>query len=465
MRSPAPAPARHHVVVVGAGFGGLAVARSLRRADVDVTLVDQHNYHTFQPLLYQVATAGLGSEDVAHQVRGIVRAHRNVRFRLGRVERLDLEGRHVHLDDGAVLPFDSLVLAAGSVYGDHGIPGVREHAYVLKSVHEAAALRSHVLRQFEAAACEPEAADDGRLTFLIAGAGPTGVEMAGALVELFRVLRRDYPELASARPRVVMVEPTDAVLAPYGPRTRAYAERTLRRRGVDIRLRTGVTRAEPHQVELSDGSVVPSRTLIWAAGVRANPLADRLGIEVDRGGRVPVTDRLHLAEHPDVFVIGDMAGVPGAAERPYPQVAQVAIQMGKHVGHVLRARLAGREPRPFRYADRGQMAIIGRGAGVAELAPRLSGARFSGFLGWLAWLFLHLIYLPGHQNRVTAFGTWVHNFFTHDRHARLLLDRSERAAAAARAPTRPPVNAVDDPAAEAAAARSVDDARQLDRAA
>ncbi len=424
------------MVVVGAGFGGLAVARSLRRADVDVTLVDQHNYHTFQPLLYQVATAGLGSEDVAHQVRGIVRKHRNVRFRLGRVERLDLDGRRVHLDDGQALPFDSLVLAAGSVYGDHGIPGVREHAFVLKSVHEATALRSHVLRQFEAAAHEPETAADGHLTFVIAGAGPTGVEMAGALVELFRVLRQDYPELAAARPRVVMVEPTGTVLAPYGPRTRAYAERTLRRRGVDLRLRTGVSRAEPHQVELSDGSIVPSRTLIWAAGVRANPLAERLGIEVDRGGRVPVTESLHLAEHPDVFVIGDMAGVPGSAERPYPQVAQVAIQMGKHVGHVLKARRAGREPRPFRYADRGQMAIIGRGAGVAELAPGLGGGRFSGFLGWLAWLFVHLIYLPGHQNRVTAFGTWVYNFLTYDRHARLLLDEGERAAAAARAPAR-----------------------------
>ena len=428
---------RHQVLVIGAGFGGLAVARSLRRAEVDVTLVDQHNYHTFQPLLYQVATSGLKAEDVGHQVRGILRGHGTTRFRMGRVADVDLDGRRVHLEDGSELAYDSLVIAAGAVYGDYGIPGVREHAFVLKSLHEAAALRSHILRQFEAAALDPDAATDGRLTFAIAGAGPTGVEMAGALVELFDVVRKDYPELAAVRPRVVIVEPTDAVLAPYKPASRAYAERTLRRRGVEVRLGTGVTAVTPHQIELSDGEVLATRTLVWAAGVRAHPLAEHLGVPLGRGARVPVSDRLHLSQYPEVFVIGDMAGVTGEREQPYPQVAQVAIQMGKHVGRVVRARLERREAPPFRYHDRGQMAIIGRSAGVAELAQRFGGGRLSGFLGWLAWLFIHLIYLPGHQNRVSAFATWVFNFFTYDRHARLVLDEQTRGLASTRAVSRP----------------------------
>ena len=428
---------RHQVLVIGAGFGGLAVARSLRRAAVDVTVVDQHNYHTFQPLLYQVATSGLKAEDVAHQVRGILRGHATTRFRMGRVEDLDLEGRRVRLDDGSDLAYDTLVIAAGAVYGDYGVPGVREHAFVLKGLHEAVALRSHILRQFEAAARNPAAAADGSLTFTIAGAGPTGVEMAGALVEFFDVVRKDYPELAAARPRVVIVEPTDTVLAPYTPASRAYTERTLRRRGVEIRLGTGVTAVTPHQVELSDGEVLATRTLVWAAGVRAHPLAERLGVPLGRGARVPVSDRLHLNQYPEVFVIGDMAGVTGETEQPYPQVAQVAIQMGKHVGRVVRARLDHRAAPSFRYRDRGQMAIIGRSAGVAELAKRFGGGRFSGFLGWLAWLFVHLIYLPGHQNRVSAFATWVYNFFTYDRHARLVLDQQSHAFAAGRAASGP----------------------------
>jgi NADH:ubiquinone reductase (H+-translocating) len=435
---------RHRVLVVGAGFGGLAVARSLRRTEVDVTLVDQHNFHTFQPLLYQVATAGLSAEDVAHQIRGIVRVHGNVRFRMGRVSDFDLDRRRVLLDDGEALSYDSLVLAAGAVYGDYGIPGVLEHAFMLKSLHEAVDLRSHIIRQFEAAALDERASDEGRLTFAIAGAGPTGVEMAGALVELFAVVRKDYPELAGTRPRVVLIEPTGAVLPPYTPATRAYAERTLRRRGVEVRLETAVRRVAPEWIELGDGEVLSTRTLIWAAGVRAHPLTERLGVPLGPGGRVPVSAHLHLPDRPEVFVIGDAAGVLGDDGRPHPQVAQVAIQMGKHVGRTILERLRGSTSAPFRYRDRGQMAIIGRSAGVAELSRQLGGGRFGGFLGWLAWLFVHLIYLPGHQNRVNAMATWIYNFFTYDRHARLVLDRREQAAEAVRTATAPRPGAAGD---------------------
>jgi NADH:ubiquinone reductase (H+-translocating) len=414
---------RPRVVVVGAGFGGLNVARGLARAPVDVLVVDQHNFHTFQPLLYQVATAGLDAGDVAHQVRGIFRRQRNVRFLMGRVEEVDLERRVLRLRDGTTLSYDFLVVAAGAVYDDFGVPGVFRHGYVLKSLHEAVALRSHVLRQFERAVADPDAAHDGSLTFAIVGAGPTGVEMAGALVELFdRVLPHDYPELDLRAAKVVLIEMTQAVLGPYSEPSRRYAERVLRQRGVELRLGAVVEAVHDDHVVLRGGERLPTRTLIWAAGVRSHPLADGLGVPLGRGARVPVAADLSLAARPEVFVIGDMAGAVGDDGVPYPQVAQVAIQGGKHVAATIARRLRGESATPFRYRDRGQMAIIGRSAGVAELSRRLGGFRFKGFTGWLAWLFIHLVYLPGHQNRVNAFTNWTVNFFTYERHARLILD-------------------------------------------
>ncbi len=434
----AVAPVHPHVVVVGAGFAGLNVVASLRGAagpdgaPVDVTLVDQRNYHTFQPLLYQVATAGLDAGDVAHQVRDVLRRHPHARFRLGRVTDLDVAGREVVLADGERLPYDHLVLAPGAVYHDFGIPGVRDHAFVLKGVAEAEALRAHLLTTFEAAAREPGRIADGRLDVVIVGAGPTGVEMAGALTELFsRVLPSDYPDLDVDAVRVVLLEALDAVLPPYQPQTRAYVERVLRDRGVEVRLGSIVREVTADRVRLDDGSELPYGTLVWAAGVRAHPLAEALGVPLGRGARVPVDDDLSLPGHPGVWLAGDLVGGVGAAapDGPapqYPQVAQVAIQQGKHVAAGIRARLAGRPTRPFRYHDRGQMAIVGRAAGVAELSPGLGGFRLTGLLGWLGWLFIHLIYLPGHQNRVRAILGWAWEWFTYDRHARLILDPIDR---------------------------------------
>jgi NADH:ubiquinone reductase (H+-translocating) len=420
--SPMPAQ-RPRVVVIGAGFGGLNAARTLRRADVDVLVIDQHNFHTFQPLLYQVATAGLDAGDIAHQVRGIFRAQRNLRFLMGRVTAVDWETRSVELESGAREAFDYLVIGAGAVYHDFGTPGVFDHGFVLKSLHEAVALRSHMLRQFERAAADPGHVERGGLTFVIVGAGPTGVEMAGAMVELFdRVLPSDYPELDVGRAKVVLLEMTDRVLAPYGERSRAYAERVLRARGVDVRLGTAVAEVHQDHVVLADGERLATHTLIWAAGVRAHPLADVLGAPLGRASRVALAHDLSLADHPEAFVIGDMAGPIGEDGTVYPQVAQVAIQQGKHAAATILRRLRGEGGTPFAYADRGQMAIIGRSAGVAELSRRLGGFRFTGFLGWLSWLFIHLVYLPGHQNRVNAFTNWTVNFLTYERHARLILD-------------------------------------------
>jgi len=425
-----PTPTQpHHIVVVGAGFGGLAATRALARADVRITIVDQRNTQTFQPLLYQVATATLAADDVAADVRGLLRRQRNVRVRMGRVSGIDLAGKTVHLDDGADLTFDSLVLAAGTVSNDFGISGVEAHGFALKSVDDATLLRNHVLRQIEEAAAAPGRASAGRLTFVVAGAGPTGVEMAGALSELLSHARADVPELADVPARILLVEPTGTVLPPYAPATQAYTERALLERGVELRLDASVRAVDADSVTLDDGEVIASRTLVWAGGVRAHPLAAALGVPLTRGARVPVTDRLHLASHPDVFVIGDMAG-PAGDGAALPQVAQVAIQMGAHAARVIRARLNGRSVPAFRYSDRGQMAIIGRGAGVAELARSMGGARIRGPLGWLAWLALHLVYLPGAQNRAQVLVRWLTGLVSPRGSARSILEPSRGVARA-----------------------------------
>lgn len=409
---------RPKVVIVGAGFGGLEAAKALRKAPVDVLLIDQHNYHTFQPLLYQVATAALTPEEISHTVRGILRRQRNVTFRLGKVVAIDKASRCLTLEDGAIVGYDYLILAPGTIYDDFGVPGVREHAFFLKSLSEAVNLRSHLLAQFEAASADPTLLERGALTVVIAGGGPTGVEMAGALNELFtRVLSKDFKELPVARARVVLLELAPALLGPYHPSSQAYTLKTLRQRGVEVRLKTAVTRVEADRVHLADGEVIYTRTLIWAAGVRASPLADALGVPLERGRRVPVSADLSLPGHPEIFVIGDMSASKDGHGRLHPQVAQLAIQGGKHAARQIRRRLRGESGEAFIYRDLGSMATIGRNAAVAELP---SGLRFRGLVAWLAWLFLHLLYLVGFRNRLTVLLSWAAEYLTYDRHTRLI---------------------------------------------
>lgn len=416
----------HHVVVIGAGFGGLAVAKRLSGAPVEVTIVEANNFHTFQPLLYQVATAGLDSGNVAYAVRGIFRRQRNVRVRMARVVDVDLAARTVGLDDGSALAYDTLVVAAGAVSTSFGVTGVDEHAFALKGLGDAIDIRRHVVDRFEAAARDPRLVADGALDVVVCGGGPTGVEMAGGLVELFdKVLRPDFPELPVHAARVVLVELADRLLTPFSPASSARALRTLRRRGVHVRLGVGVDEVDATRVHLSDGTEVASHTVIWATGVTASPLAALVGTPTTRGGRLEVTDDLTLPGHPEVFAIGDIAAMPSgrAGDAPLPQVAQPAIQGGRHVARQIVRRIEGRATEPFRYHDKGTMATIGRLDAVVDFP---GGRRLSGPVGWVAWLGLHLVYLMGFRNRVNVFVNWAWNYLTYDRGSRLLSETHRR---------------------------------------
>lgn len=415
--------ARKKIVIVGAGFAGVYAMKSLKGVDADVLLIDRNNYHTFQPLIYQVATAGLEPEEVSRNLRTIFHEQKNFSFLQGTVVGVDWKSRALELAGGDTVDFDYLIIGAGAIYNDFGIPGVADHAFYLKSLTEAVNIRSHILRQFERASAHPKLIDDGILNVVIVGGGPTGVEMAGALTELFdKVLPKDYPHLDIAKAKIVLIEMQDHLLPPYSEESRAYTEKVLRERGVDIRLGEALKEARGGEVELKSGEVIPTETLIWAAGVRGHPLAEALDVALERGYRIKVNPDLSLPEHPYAFALGDIAASQDAEGKLYPQVATVAIQHGQHVAKNLKREFKGKARKPFTYFDKGSMAIIGRSAGVAELSKNLGGFHLRGFLGWLAWLMIHLVYLPGHRNRFNAFVDWVYGYLTFERRTRLIMD-------------------------------------------
>lgn len=406
------------VVIVGAGFGGLTLARALRRLPVEVVLIDRQNYHTFQPLLYQVATAGLEPEEIAYAVRGIFQRQPNVRFLMGTVVGVDWKASAVLLEDGDRIDFDYLVLAAGTTTNYFGVEGAPDYTFPLKTLEDAIALRSHIIQQFEEADRHPERIREGLLNVVVVGGGPTGVEMAGALVEWFElVFRKDYPSLPLNRARVLLVEALDTVLTTYETRLQQYARQQLRQRGVELHFGNPVVRVTPEAVYLQSGKRIPTRTVIWAAGVRACPLADRLGLPQTRTGRLEVAADLRVPGHPNVFVIGDLAASRDETGHLHPQIAPVAIQGARHVAQQIQRLLQGRETEPFRYRHRGAMATIGRHAAVAELPGNL---RLTGPLAWFAWLALHLVQLIGFRNRLQVLTNWAWNYFTYDRSARLI---------------------------------------------
>jgi NADH:ubiquinone reductase (H+-translocating) len=419
---------RHRVLVVGGGFGGLQAALKLSRSDVEVTLVDRRNFHLFQPLAYQVATGGLSPGEIAYPLRAIFKRRKNVRVLLGEVTGFDLDARrvtiaaHEHAAEPRTESYDSLVVAGGSQYSYFGHEEWAGPAPEIKSMESLLTVRRRILGAFEAAELETdEALRRAWLTFVVVGGGPTGVEMAGQIGELARdTLRRDFREIDPREARILLAEGSDRLLATFPPSLSAKAERSLSDLGVTTLTGHLVTGLDNESVTMTtpDGErlVVPARTAIWAAGVTASPLARMLGeasgTELDRAGRLPVGPELTVAGHPEVFAIGDMVRPPA----PVPGVAPVAMQEGRYAAKAIRERLRGREPRPFRYLDKGNVATIGRARAVADL----HGIHLSGFPAWVFWLALHLYYLIGFENRVLVLIRWLVSFATRGRGARLI---------------------------------------------
>ncbi|MCL6540621.1 MAG: NAD(P)/FAD-dependent oxidoreductase [Roseiflexus sp.] len=410
--------ARPRVVIVGAGFGGLAAARELADADVDVLMINRTNYHGFWPLLYQVATAGLEPESIAYPVRAILRRYRNADFLLAEVNGVDFEQRAVLTDVGPVM-YDYLVLAAGSTTNFFGNERFERYTLGMKDLDEAQRLRNHILTCFEHAVAETDPARRAALlTFVVVGGGPTGVELAGAFIELIRhVMRKDYPMLDVCQAHVVLVEATDRVLATFPESLQRAALDRLQRMGVDVRLSAPVADTRPGVLVFKDGTELEAETIVWAAGVRASPLAEALGVALGRGARVKVEPTLTLPGHPEVFVIGDMAYLEGYRPGvPYPMVAPVAIQMGEQAARNIIARTRRNPMKPFRYFDKGQMATIGRSAAVLDAF----GIQLTGWPAWVGWLFVHLMELVGFRNRALVLLNWAYSYFTYDRGVRLI---------------------------------------------
>jgi len=413
-----PATGRPTVVIVGAGFGGLRAARALKRVPVDVVLLDRHNYHLFQPLLYQVATAGLEPDNIARPVRAILRGQRHFEFRMVEMTGLDLASKHVVTSDGPI-SYDYLILAPGGETNYFGIESIRQHGFGLKDTAEAVAIRNHVLGCFERGMLEPDA-DERRalLTFVIVGGGPTGVEMAGALSELIRlVLVKDYPRLNIKDVRVLLLEATDRLLAAMPPRLRAAAEETLWRKHVEVRFGAAVRDYDATRVALQGGEIIPARTLIWAAGAQAVSLAGRLGLATARQGRVVVEPTLQLPGRAEVYVIGDAAYLE-AEGQPLPMMAPVAIQMAETASANIARALRGTRPAAFRYRDPGSLATIGRNAAVAYVR----GLAFKGFLAWVVWLVVHIVQLIGFRNKLFVLLNWAWDYFFYERASRLITE-------------------------------------------
>ena len=406
-----------HVVIIGGGFGGLSAARRLARGPVRITLIDRQNHHLFQPLLYQVATAGLSPADIASPIRSLLARYENVEVRMCEVTGVDLAGKRVHLRDGEDVPYDALVVAAGVRHAYFGHDAWEADAPGLKTIDDALEIRRRVLSAFEDAETEADpAVRDALLTFVVVGAGPTGVELAGAIAELARfTVARDFRAFDPRKARVVLVEAGPRMLAAFDEKLSDSARRALEKLGVEVRLSTRVTDVRADGVQLGD-AFLPARTVLWAAGVQGPPLARALGAELDRSGRVKVQPDLTIPGHPDAYVVGDLASFEVEGGGTLPGLAPVANQQGAHAAENILSALNGQPRLPFRYLDKGIMATVGRAVGIAQTG-RL---KLSGFLGWLAWLFIHILFLVGFRNRLLVMIQWTWAWFTYGRGARLI---------------------------------------------
>jgi NADH dehydrogenase len=422
---------KQRVVIVGGGFAGLNAAKSLGHADVDVTLIDRRNFHLFQPLLYQVATGALSPAQIAFPLRVVLRRQKNATVLLGEVVDIDPTARTLKIDNGEVLPYDTLILATGATDNFFNHPEWAEFAPGMKSVENATEIRRRILLAFETAEREMDAERRKEwMRFVVIGGGATGVEMSGSIAEIARdILHRDFRRIQTKEAEVILVEGGGRLLAAYPPDLSESAEKQLKKLGVDTRPGAMVMGIDENGVDTKRGDAmerIQAKTVIWAAGVKANPLgkllAERTGAETDKSGRVVVEPDCTVKGHPEIFVIGDLANFSHDGGHPLPGVAQVGIQMGKYAAGLIEHRLRGEPSKPFHYWDKGNMATIGRAAAVAQIGK----LHFGGLIAWAMWLFIHILYLVGFQNRVVVLLQWFYSYVTFNRGARLITGAGER---------------------------------------
>ena len=413
--------ARPRVLVLGGGFAGVGAARALKKADVDVVVVDKHDYHTFQPLLYQVATALLEPSEVGHPLRDLFDDQKNARVHVDSVTGIDLAGREVQFAEMKPLAYDYLVLGLGAEVNFFGASGAPEHAFPMYTLADAVRLKEHVLKKWEAADKDDSLAEDGGLHIVVVGGGPTGVESAGALAELYNnTFAEDYPDVSKEHARITLVEASPQLFGMFKENLREYTQKELEKFGVEVLLGEIVESVEPTRVRLKSGKVLEAHTLVWGAGLTASPIGRDLGVELERGNRVAAEPDLSLAGHPEVFPVGDIAWITDTkTDEVLPQLGSVALQAGEQAGENIARLVNGKETEPFKYHDKGTMATIGRGAAVVQLAR---GRTMTGEPAFLAWGAVHLALLSTGEDRAKALINWTWSGFTHERAARISID-------------------------------------------
>jgi len=415
---------RPRVLVLGGGFAGIGAAQKLKKSPVDVVVVDKHDYHTFQPLLYQVATGLLEQPAVGHPIRDLFHGQDNVRFHQDQATAIDLEAHEVRFEELEPQSYDYLVLALGAVVNFFGVEGAADHAFPLYTLPDAVRLKEQILRTWAAADRKPSLIDDGALNIVVVGGGPTGVETAGAVSELYTgVFQKDYPDVPDDAAKVTLVEAGPEVFSMFKPNLREYTVEALEKRGVEVMTGEVVASVTPTRVMLKSGKALEAHTLVWGAGLQGNALVQSLGLELARGNRIAVDEELRVPSHPDVYVVGDVAAITDQkTEQVLPQLGSVALQSGEHVGETIARRVAGKETKPFKYKDKGTMAMIGRGAAVVQM---LGGKTMKGGKAQAAWGVVHLALLPTNEARAKAVVDWAGAAFTHQRVARTTVDVNE----------------------------------------
>jgi NADH:ubiquinone reductase (H+-translocating) len=409
------------VVILGGGFAGVGAAQKLKDADADVVLVDRHDYHTFQPLLYQLATGLLEQTAVGHSLRDLVGHHENTTVHRADVTGVDLDAREVRFDDLPPMTYDYLVFALGAVVNFFGTEGATEHAFPMYTLPNAVSLKNHLLKRWDAVDHDPALISDGALNVVVVGGGPTGVETAGAVAELYRAeFAKDYPEIPQEEARVILVEAGPELFAMFKPKLREYATKALTDRTVEVRTGSAVASVSPNRVTLKSGEVLNAHTLVWGAGLQGNPMVQSLGLDLERGNRIGVGTDLTLSGRPEVYVVGDVAAIVDTkTQQVLPQLGSVALQSGEHAGETIARRIGGKKTKPFAYKDKGTMAAIGRGAACVQM---LGGRTMTGKKAQVAWSTVHLALLPTNEDRAKAIVDWAGATMTHQRAGRITVE-------------------------------------------